>query len=197
MKLNGEYIDILAMNHLLDEAEIPRLAVLSRGTFAECLEYPNEFNSELASNLLELPEIEGNICEGTVIKSVEPLRLPNGERAILKNKNSKWTEKKKVKKNPTVVPDHITEMQNIAESYITENRLRNVISKVGPITEVRYAFGALMKPFTNDIIEDFMLENESFSELEKAERGLVTKHIAQVAGKMIRSNLGNIVDGEF
>lgn len=195
MKINGEYIDPLEMNNHLDYFKIPRLDVLKKGTLQECLDYPNEFNS----NLHGLPELENNTCEGVVIKSVKPLRDPRGNRAILKNKNAKWSEKggKGTNKVEKEIDPRIKEIAEIALAYVTENRLRNVLSKVGPVTEVKTAFGKIMKPFNLDVIEDFEKENPEFSKMEKADQKLVTKLINQEISLMIRGNLFNIVDGEF
>lgn len=195
MKVDGEYVDIETMNSTLDRFEIPRLNILKEGTLQECLEYPNAFNS----NLHDLPELENNTCEGVVIKSVSPLYDPRGNRAILKNKNAKWSEKSKKVKTNTIkeIDPKIREIAETAISYVTENRLRNVISKVGPITEVKTAFGKLMKPMNLDVIEEFTKENPEFETIEKADQKLLTKIINEQIGTLIRNNLFNIVDGNF
>jgi Rnl2 family RNA ligase len=194
LKLNGDYISIETMNTLLDEFNIPRLKVLKEGTLKECLEYPNEFNS----NLHGLPELEDNTCEGVVIKSIDPDRMPNGDRYILKNKNAKWSEKGK--KGPVTVkelPAHVIPFVETAVSYINENRLRNVLSKIGPITNAKAAFSTVISPLNQDVIEDFMKENPEFAELDKSDRGIVTKQINKAAANLIRENLYDILDGEF
>tara|TARA_R110000851_G_scaffold208585_1_gene361057 strand:- start:369 stop:1418 length:1050 start_codon:yes stop_codon:yes gene_type:complete len=194
MKVDGDYVDLNIMNDVLDMLKIPRLHVLKEGTLKECLEYPNEFNS----NLHGLPELEDNTCEGVVIKSIAPDRMPNGDRYILKNKNAKWSEKGK--KGPVTVkelPAHVIPFVETAVSYINENRLRNVLSKIGPITNAKAAFSTVISPLNQDAIEDFMKENPEFSELEKSDRGIVTKQINKAAANLIRENLYDILDGEF
>jgi Rnl2 family RNA ligase len=194
LKMEGNYVDIDFMNQLLDFHGISRLSVLKKGTLKECLEYPNEFNS----NLHGLPELEDNTCEGVVIKSIAPDRMPNGDRYILKNKNAKWSEKGK--KGPVTVkelPAHVIPFVETAVSYINENRLRNVLSKIGPITNAKAAFSTVISPLNQDAIEDFMKENPEFSELEKSDRGIVTKQINKAAANLIRENLYDILDGEF
>lgn len=42
-----------------------------------------------------------------------------------------------------------------------------------------------------------MKENPEFKELEKSDRGIVTKQINKAAANLIRENLYNILDGEF
>lgn len=197
MKINGKIIDIGLMNSYLDKVGVPRSYLLRQGTFQECLEYPNDEPCQMPIER-GYPALEDNISEGTVIKPMRPLYDHRGNRVILKNKNPKFSEKKnKPVKIKAELEPHVKEFVEIALSYVTENRLRNVLSKIGTITEMKKAFPLTMKPFTADIIEEFMKENESFLELEKSEKKEVTSAIAREAGNMIRANLGNIVDGEF
>jgi len=61
---------------------------LYTGTLEQCLKYPNEFQTTIPREY-GLPSIEGNICEGVVIKPVIYTELIDGTRVILKNKNPK------------------------------------------------------------------------------------------------------------
>lgn len=197
MKVDGEYISIDRMNELLDQVGIPRLKVLARGTLEECLQYPNEFKPQMPIER-GYPDIKENVCEGTVIKSNRPVRLPNGERAILKNKNSKFTEKSNKKtKTPTKVPEHLKPYIGLMTSLINENRLRNVLSKIGPIEDQKTAFHTVMKPFSADVMEDFLKEAEGFQELEKDERKVVSGLLGKQSAILIRQNLGAILDGDL
>jgi Rnl2 family RNA ligase len=198
MKVDGEYITIDSMNHILDEFGIPRSDILLRGTLDECLDYPNEFNSTLPAKF-GLPELDENICEGVVIKPNKPLYFTNDSRVVFKNKNAKWSETEKVthKQYEKEVAEHVKPFLDVALSYVTENRLRNVLSKTGPITDPKKAFGMIMKPFNQDVIEEFTKENEKFLQLEKNERKIVTSKLNKKVGELIRGNLFNIIDGEF
>lgn len=175
---------------------------LFRGTLEECLAYPNAFKSTIPSRL-GLPEHPSeNICEGVVIKPVITSKLANGERIVIKNKNEKFTEvahgKKSNKKPKEAVK--LTEtgekMKDMLVAHLTENRLRNVISKVGEVTQKD--FGKLMGLFTSDAIEDFEKDySEEFNSLEDKEQKLIKKYFGGKAAELIRKNFLNIIDGIF
>jgi Rnl2 family RNA ligase len=86
-------IDTIYMNYdkvieVLTRMKIPYIPILFRGPFVECLEWSTTHNIEQTTipALFNLEEIEGNIREGHVLKSVEPYYNSKGERMILKNK---------------------------------------------------------------------------------------------------------------
>ena len=196
MKVNEEYVNIDHMNEWLDRSGLTRLEILKRGKLNECLDYPNDFNSHLHKCF---PELDNNTCEGVVIKTVNPVRFPSGDRPIVKNKNAKWSEKKKGegKSVQKELPEHVKKHVLIGQEYITENRLRNVLSYIGPIVEVKKAFGQILGAFNKDVIKDLMVENEEFLDLEKQDRKIVTSMLKGLSAEMIRPNFANILDGEF
>ena len=196
MKVNGEYIHVDLMESLLTRFNIPVSKTLFRGTLAQCLGYPND-NPPLLPTERGYPAIEGNMSEGVVIKSNAPLRLPSGDRAILKNKNAAFSEKKAVSKTPTVYSDELQKQIDEASRYITENRLSNVISKIGQVEEVNQIFKKLMGPFIQDIMQDFSEENEDFNLLSKEDRKVVAKKVNGTVSSMLRSNLQKIINGDL
>ena len=196
MKVNGEYISNNAMHGFLGITDIPVSKTLFRGSLTECLEYPND-NLPLLPTERGYPAIEGNMSEGVVIKSNAPLRLPSGDRAILKNKNAAFSEKKSVSKTPTVYSDELQKQIDEASRYITENRLSNVISKIGQVEEVNQIFKTLMGPFIQDIMQDFSDENEEFNLLSKEDRKVVAKKVNGMVSSMLRSNLQKIINGDL
>lgn len=175
---------------------------LLRGTLDECLAYPNAFKSTIPVRL-GLPEhpLE-NICEGVVIKPVITSKLGNGERIIIKSKNEKFTEVAHGKKTEGFAKEAVKlsetgeKMKDMLIAHLTENRLRNVISKVGDVTNKD--FGKLMGLFTSDAIEDFDKDYpEEFNSLEDKEQKLIKKYFAGKASELIRKNFLNIIDGIF
>lgn len=137
-----------------------------------------------------------------MVRPVFPLYLWSRERLILKNKNAIYNEKtgnnkdNKERKPPKQIEPHLVAEIELASQYVNANRLRNVLSKIGPVTNKD--FGKIMGDFTSDIIEDFMKDDESkFQDLEKKERQLITKNIGQRAALLLRENFLNIIDGEF
>ena len=171
----------------------------------ECIIYPNDGTSKVHS-YFGLPEIADNIMEGVVIKPVTPAFFFNRERIIIKNKNDIFKERarKKESVNPNKENRLDFEMSEDGKlmcvevlTYVTENRLRNVLSKVqGGITHKM--FGPLLGMFSKDVLADFMKDNaEEYSKLEDRERKRVTKAMSEVASTMLRENFVNIIDNNF
>ena len=201
IKVNGSYIGVQPMNTVCTLNGVPFCGVLFEGKLDECLAYNNKFPTTIPG-MFDLPPIEGNNCEGVVIRTKKSLYCPNGERLLLKNKNEAFNEKNgvgkiKTKRESKPFPEHLVKYRDEIELFITENRLRNVISKTGVPEEKGKVFGVLIKEFNHDIIIDFLKENEDFKELGKSDQKLITNHSNKQACVLIRRNLDNIVDGRF
>ena len=173
--------------------------ILSMGDLDKCLDYPNEFKSTIGEDIFGLPPLKDeNICEGVVLKLVNKPNeryIKGGSRIILKNKNEKWSEKAHKKKDK-VVTKLTTEEQEILDtlvSYITENRLRNVISKIGKIE--KKDFGLLSKSYHEDIKEEFIKEHPDISFVFEDRK--FKKPFGTRLNMLIRNNFVNIIDGEF
>ena len=197
-RVNGVYIDTAPFQAMAVISGVPFIPILFEGTLEECLAYSNEYPTTIPG-ILGLPAIEGNVCEGNVLKPKNTCHFGNGERVMLKNKNAKFSEKGKVKKKKesTPLPEHIVKYVEIIRSYVTENRLKNVLSHIGIPENNKKAFGAILSPFNQDIIKDFVKENPDFQELDKADRKKVTSLANKAAADMVRMNFVNILDGEF
>jgi Rnl2 family RNA ligase len=187
----GCYLSVDEMNTLFEEAKVFYAKTLFRGTIDECLQYPNAFPSRI-SEWLGLPPIEDNICEGVVIRPVIPVYFRNGSRLLLKNKNSRFAEKKSIKKRKPklfVEPSYsreLNDLQLIAEEYVTENRLNNVTSKIGQIS-IPKDTGKLIGLLSKDILDDFLKEHSGqYSGLEKSEQKILNKHINTMATGLVK-----------
>ena len=197
--IDGQLLDVDKFNQVMEKAGFLYAKTLSRGTFEECLKYSNNFPSRI-SVWLDLPELEDNICEGVVIKPVIPKFLSDITRVILKNKNEKWAEKAKARDRPKKPPVTLSakgkELFGEMGNLITENRLRNVLSKIGPIGQKE--FGKLIQLFSKDILDEFFKDHmEKYNGLEKKEQKQLTRKLSQKCAELIRLNFMNIVDGEF
>ncbi len=159
-----------------------------KGTFAECMSLSEDFETRIPS-LLHLPAIDNNLAEGFVIKPVVPLRTPLDERVMVKKKSEKWAEKASRSKGqgPIIkeLTDGTSELFNELSLYVTDNRLANVLSKVGEITFKD--FGRVQNLLFADIWEDFSKDFEDWKErweiqdVDKAQN--LTK---KVAGDLLR-----------
>jgi Rnl2 family RNA ligase len=199
LKINGEYrLTVSEAKALFDKVGLFHAKTLFVGSFSEALNYPNEFQTTIP-NLLGLPEIENNTCEGVVIKPDVHKFTRNGSKVVLKNKNDKWSEKSKDRKKETIdieVPDEVKTLISIIGEYITENRLRNLLSKIGSVTNKD--FGLLLKELNKDVYSDFEKDlTIDLDELEPKNKSMITKHMNKLCAELIRNNFLNIIDGVF
>jgi hypothetical protein len=111
---------------------------------------------------------------------------------LLKSKNAKFAEKKAVKKRqPTlfVEPTYseaLKQLLSVTEEYVTENRLNNVISKIGHISIPR-EMGKLIGLYSKDTLGDFLKEYGSdYALLERSEQKIVHTHINILAVGLIK-----------
>ncbi|MDR0830617.1 MAG: RNA ligase, Rnl2 family [Prevotellaceae bacterium] len=188
---NGRYLTVNEINELFSVEDFIYAKTLFQGTLDECLHYPNAFQSRV-SEWLGLPPIDDNICEGIVIRPVVPTYLRNGSRVLLKSKNARFAEKKSVKKRQPklyVEPTYSESLNNllaVVEEYITENRLNNVISKIGEVSVPR-DMGKLIGLLSKDVLEDFLKEHESaYALLEKSEQKILNTHSSKLSTNLIK-----------
>ncbi len=182
----GRYLSVDEASALFKKHDFFYAKTLFKGTLDECLKYPNEFPS-LISGWLGLPPLSDNVCEGVVIRPIEVGYLHNGSRILLKNKNSRFAEKKSVKKRQPklLIEQSYSQTLNIlievVEAYITENRMNNVTSKIGEIS-IPKDTGKLIGLFSKDILDDFLKEHSgNYAMLEKSEQKILNKHINMLA----------------
>jgi len=185
-------------NKLFTKFGIFHAKTLFKGTLSECLEYENLYITRIPE-WLGLPEIENNTCEGNILKPVEASYFWNGSRVALKNKNEKFSEKKnkapKVRV-PIELTESATELLEEALCHVTENRLRNVLSKIGEVKQ--RDFGKVMGHMNADVFEDFLKDSkEDFADLDAKERKFITKKVGQENADMLRTNFLNIIDGVY
>ena len=187
----GRFLTVDEANDFFEKGGFFYAKTLFRGSFSECLKYPNDAPSKI-SEWLGLPPIEDNVCEGVVIRPVTPAYLSSGSRVLLKNKNARFAEKKAIKKRAPklfVEPSYsedLNKMLLVVEQYITENRLNNVVSKIGHIS-VPKDTGKLIGLFSKDILDDFLKEHSSnYNLLEKSEQKIMNKHINSLATGLIK-----------
>jgi Rnl2 family RNA ligase len=189
--LNGEFIPYKAAEFHLSNAKLPYCHSMYLGTFKECLAHSNVFQS-IIPEYFQLPEIEGNICEGVVIKPYESVfYLLDGTRVIVKSKNEKFKEisgengrgKPKVPKES--LPENIQKLIMEVSRYCTPQRLDNVISKIGEVT--MKDFGLIMKQMNLDVFEEFEKDFlKELTDLNKSDINKVRKSMGQFNAPLIK-----------
>ncbi len=190
---NEEYLDIHSANNLFEKLGFVYAKTLCIGSLTNCLNFSNEFKTTLPTDF-GLPELEGNICEGVVIRPIQPLYFRNGSRVLIKNKNEKWSENNNYI-DKDILRKLLHEGEDLSEEasflceemykLITKNRLENVISKIGEINPKK-DLGKLLGLYNKDVLIDFMKNYQGqHAALEKHEGKSVTKFLNTQAGLMI------------
>jgi len=197
LKVDNIYMGTGSFAMNMKKLDIVCAPLLFEGSLTDCLNYKNDGESVLykAYRLPKLPS--DNIMEGVVIKPCENLYMGN-TRIIIKNKNSKHSEKDRVKKVYTPIEFAAIEQKyiDILVSYLNENRIRNVLSKLGDVTQKD--FSKLVGLVSGDCVKDFIKDNEEFTDLGKSARKKITRYfMKQHIAVMVRKNFLNIIDGVF
>jgi Rnl2 family RNA ligase len=191
MESGERYLGVSEVSELFASAEMLYARVLFEGSLSECISYPNAFITKIPE-WLGLPALEDNICEGIVIRPVEACFLTSGSRVLLKSKNDRFKEKSHLHRGGVVEPSYSPELSLMLDtiaSYITENRLSNVVSKIGEVSFPR-DIGKVMGLLSRDALEDFMKENEcAYMELDRAEQKLVTKRASVLSAELIKGRI--------
>ncbi len=196
---SDQYLDNDTINNLFESVGFLYAKTIFRGSLNDCLEYPNNFKSKI-SEWFNLPDLQQNICEGVVIRPVQPSFFRNGSRVLIKNKNERWTENNNfIDKN--ILKSLLNQQETLSDDaqilceeifkYITENRLQNVISKIGTITPKDY--GKLLGLYCKDTLDDFLKSHKTeYEQLEKFESKAINKFLNTHAGTLVTNYLKNI-----
>ena len=188
---NNRFLPVDEVNELFESEGFFYAKTLFKGTLAECLKYPNAFESKIAE-WLGLPTIEDNICEGVVIRPVVPMYLRDGSRVLIKNKNERFSEKKSIKTRnklfaePVPYSEALKTLLQEVDVYVTENRLDNVVSHIG---EVHFPkdFGKVMGLFSKDALDDFLKEHGSaYTALDKCEQKSLNKELNKICTTIVK-----------
>lgn len=175
--------------NLFKKFNIPHIPIKFKGSFQECLDYQDDFLSEIYK-LHNLPPIENNICEGVVMKPLEACYVFSQSRAIFKKKNDKFKEIWKGKKKVCSVElsDLGNQVLKTLQDYVTENRYNNVISKIGQVTIKD--FGKILGEMMKDILKDYEKDDKNFNSIEdKKEEKLIKKKLSKVVANLIKLKL--------
>lgn len=189
--INAEkYLDVDMANKYFTEVGLLHAKTLFKGNIKECLAFSNDFNTTIPSEL-HLPILEPNRAEGVVIKPIKVSHFNNGVRVMLKNKNEKWSENKKYHKSiiKTDEPSgKVKKLQEIISTFVTENRLNNVLSKIGQIS--KKDFGRVLGLLNKDIVDDFTKDYYiSINELDKNELKQIKKSIGKSSAELVNKKI--------
>lgn len=196
IRVDGAFLSVSEANRLFETVGLFHARTLFRGSLDDCLAYPNDFQS-LIPQWLGLPPIETNVCEGTIIRPEEPRYQANGSRVILKNKNDRWKERNKkvpmVESLIALSPEAETLNQEL-QALVGENRLANVLSKMGPVTAKD--FGRIIGALSRDVMEEFNKDHAAgFADLQKYEQKHVKKQLSNALTRLVKGRIQDAAEG--
>jgi Rnl2 family RNA ligase len=153
---NTSYLDFTQVTHYTDgKFNIPCYNYFSnlKGALEFCSRSENSISHvpKLLNN--EYKYLLNNTEEGFVLKPNEARYFSNGERVILKHKNTKFLETKQKEKTVKTSLNYEQQAQlDFLLNFVTESRFYSVISKEGNLTEKE--FGKLIKLYSQDVYKD-------------------------------------------
>lgn len=172
--------------NICEQIGIPFVPIIFKGSLSDCLKVNNTFESLLTPDGYE----EENISEGLVIEPVDPAWFNNGSRVYFKNKTQSFSEKKRQPKEQQVfeLSEQESALMNELLTYNTEQRVSNVISKLGNITNKD--FGKILGLTVQDILDDFAKETERSPKVEAEDNW-------KQFNKLLSAEVGKVVRSEF
>lgn len=218
IRVNGEFLPDNVVAAYSVAVGLKMAPLLAYGTFDEIRALPITFDSvvNLANsgvipakngvepefkNFMTLKDGEGeNIAEGFVMKPVQPAFMPNGERVAIKCKTTKFSEKKNKQANRFNAPSELSENDkaklDVFTCFLTENRVKNVLSKIDSANLTAKDFGRVMGLTVQDALEEIERNYGPF--LEQFENPtLAKKTFTNEASNLVRENWGAILNNEF
>lgn len=190
---NEKYLDVESASQLFEKYGFIYAKTLYKGTLKDCLSFSNSFKTTIPKDF-GLPELDGNICEGVVIRPTKSAYLRTGSRVLIKNKNEKWAENnnyidKAILSNLLHEGEELSEEASLLceEVYklITQNRLTNLISKIGEVNPKK-DLGKVLGLYNKDALTDFMKTyQDKYDALEKHESKAINKFLNKHAGQLI------------
>ena len=190
---NDKYLDVETASRLFENFGFIYAKTLFKGSLKDCLKFSSEFKTTIP-NEYGLPELEGNICEGVVIRPIQPSFLRTGSRVLIKNKNEKWAENNNFI-DKAILSKLLHDGEELTEeasflcekiyNLITQNRLTNLISKIGEVIPEK-DLGKVLGLYNKDALTDFMKTfQDKYDALEKHESKAVNKFLNKHAGQLI------------
>lgn len=190
---NDKYLDVETASQLFENFGFICAKTLFKGSLKDCLAFSNEFKTTIPLEY-GLPELDGNMCEGVVIRPIQPTFLRTGSRVLIKNKNEKWAENNNYI-DRAILSKLLHEGEELSEEagflceeiykLITQNRLTNLISKIGEVNPQK-DLGKVLGLYNKDALTDFMKTYlDEYNALEKHESKAVNKFLNKHAGQLI------------
>lgn len=206
--IDGEYVDEVVFITAISVSEFKEAPMIALGSFDQLIAINPNFDSVVTETQEQkyqrlkdavkrvdnygLRYTNINTAEGLVIKPIFS-KMMGEHRVIVKIKNEKFSERKNRVKNfvpPVPLTEKDKEVLEELVTYITDNRTRNVLSKIGIPTAKQ--FGTVMGLTVQDILK------ESNGYIENSENvSVVKKALVVEVTNALRDNWIKILRGDF
>lgn len=170
------------------------------GKFTEALNFNTRINSTIPKEF-ELPELKDNLIEGVVIKPFNQIDQSTlFTRPIVKLKNAEFDEEDKFHEAEkwSFIPDVSSKTEDLSfimeelRNYITQNRLKSAISKIGQLDSNNpMRISEIKTEFLNDVLIDFNENNNDLlNDLLPGEKEWIIERVDFEINKMITAANG-------
>ncbi|MDN5423834.1 MAG: 2'-5' RNA ligase [Chryseobacterium sp.] len=181
------YLDYETSLAYFKQFEIFHAQPLLIGKFNEAMNFNIRINSAIPKEF-KLPELKDNLIEGVVIK---PFNLIDKNslfsRPIIKLKNPEFDEEEKFHEAEkwSFIPNISSKTEDLSfiidelRNYITQNRLKSAISKIGkPDRSNPLRMAEIKTEFSEDVITDFNENNNNLlNDLSPDEKEWIMKRV--------------------
>lgn len=181
------YLDYETSLAYFKQFEIFHAQPLLIGKFNEAMNFNIRINSAIPKEF-KLPELKDNLIEGVVIK---PFNLIDKDslfsRPIIKLKNPEFDEEEKFHEAEkwSFIPNISSKTEDLSfivdelRNYITQNRLKSAISKIGkPDRSNPLRMAEIKTEFSEDVITDFNENNNNLlNDLSPDEKEWIMKRV--------------------
>lgn len=156
----------------------------------------NKFHNNIEGDEDFLISLEDNCTEGFVLKPETPENMfgNGGKRIALKMKNEKFKEKHSDNSKPRVkkeLTENVLTVFNELSTYVTEQRLANVLSKREGEFEMKF-FGQVLGEFVMDCLNEFLEEGDEnmisvYNDLVKLDKKTIKKSIGGLCQTILKN----------
>lgn len=196
--VDGKRLDFHECKKLFELTGMPYVKPSFIGKLDAAIEFSRKTNDLLTSipSYFGLPDIEGNIKEGNVLKPIVPVEHPKGSAIWLKDKNSKFMESTKVKKSKPESKDDnpvLRELIDAALSYVVPARYKNLLSKEIPIDQENFSkppgktIAKHITMFVDDAMEDFIKAYDIYNKQSDDNKKTIRRRVGDAAKKLINN----------
>lgn len=193
------FVDFTTMTEVCEAVNLPYVPALLKGSFNEAQNYSIEFESTIPA-LLNLPPLslkQKNLAEGIVIKPAQSLLMDTSKgwiRPVIKKKIKLFSEDSRYQQaqkwsGDTGASQQLGEVLMVVQNLVNQNRLNNVISKIGALnTQNTQQLSLIKSTLEADVWESFWEKHSpQYFQLSPKEQTQVNTEVTLAVERLISS----------